>query len=224
MTEVKICGLTRPADVDLACALGASYVGFNFAATSSRRVTLDVARDLAAEVRPGVLRVGVFVHESAEEIRRAAAAARLDLVQIHRPISEQDLNQSPLPMIAVVGVSENGADASPPELLARCRSVLCDTAVSGRSGGTGTVFDWSLLAGRAWPVPIILAGGLDPDNVGEAIARIHPSAVDVASGVESSPGIKDEERMRRFFEAVSRADASSPLLSGEGRSQGDDRP
>jgi phosphoribosylanthranilate isomerase len=203
--------------VDLACALGASYVGFNFAATSSRRVTLDAARDLAAAARPGVLRVGVFVHESVEEIHRAAVAARLDLVQIHRPISTQDLNQSPLPIIAVVSMTRNGADASPPELLARCRSVLCDTAVPGRSGGTGTVFDWGLLAGRAWPVPIILAGGLDPDNVGEAIARVHPSAVDVASGVESSPGVKDEDRMRRFFEAVRRADASSPSPHGRGQ-------
>jgi phosphoribosylanthranilate isomerase len=217
MTEVKICGLTRPADVDLACALGASYVGFNFAAASSRRVTLDVARDLAAAARPGVLRVGVFVHEGAEEIRKAAAAARLDLVQIHRPISARDLNQSPLPVIAVVGVSRNGADVSPPELLARCRSVLCDTAVPGRSGGTGTVFDWTLLVGRAWPVPIILAGGLDPGNVGEAIARVHPSAVDVASGVESSPGIKDEDRMQLFFEAVRRADRAFPSSPGRGK-------
>ena len=217
MTEVKICGLTRPADVDLACALGASYVGFNFAAASSRRVTLDAARDLAGATRPGVLRVGVFVHESADEIRKAAAAARLDLVQIHRPISAQDVNQSPLPVIAVVGVSRNGADASPPELLALCRSVLCDTAAPGRSGGTGTVFDWSLLAGQVWPVPIILAGGLDPDNVGEAIARVHPSAVDVASGVESSPGIKDEDRMQLFFEAVRRADRSSSSPPGRGK-------
>jgi phosphoribosylanthranilate isomerase len=209
MTQVKICGLTRPGDVDLACVLGASYVGFNFAAASSRRVTLGAARDLAGAARPGVVRVGVFVHESVEEIRAAIAAARLDLVQIHRPLSAEDLSQSPLPVIAVVGVSQDGADAAPPEVLARCRSVLCDTALPGRSGGTGTVFDWRLLAGRTWPVPVILAGGLDPDNVGEAIARVHPSAVDVASGVESSPGIKDENKMRLFFEAVRRADGPS---------------
>jgi phosphoribosylanthranilate isomerase len=216
MTQVKICGLTRPADVELACALGADYLGFNFAAASSRRVTLEAARALIREARPGVLRVGVFVDETPEEIRDAIAAARLDLVQIHRPLSAEDLDRAPVPVIAVVCVSRNGADAPSPELLARCRSVLCDTAVPGRAGGTGTVFDWRLLAGRDWPVPIILAGGLDPDNVGEAIARVHPSAVDVASGVESSPGIKNEKRMRLFFEAVRRADASSPSPSGRG--------
>jgi phosphoribosylanthranilate isomerase len=217
MTQVKICGLTRPGDVELACVLGADYVGFNFAAASPRRVTLDSARDLAHATRSGVVRVGVFVHESVEEIRAAITAARLDLVQIHRPLSAQDLRQSPLPVIAVVGVSQNGADSAAPEVLARCRSVLCDTALPGRSGGTGTVFDWNLLAGRAWPGPMILAGGLDPDNVGEAIARVHPAAVDVASGVESSPGIKDEDKTRLFFEAVRRADASSPSPSGRGK-------
>ena len=217
MTQVKICGLTRPGDVELACVLGADYVGFNFAAASPRRVSLGAARDLTRATRPGVVRVGVFVHESIEEIRAAIAAARLDLVQIHRPLSAEDLRQSPLPVIAVVGVSQNGADSAPPDVLARCRSVLCDTASPGRSGGTGTVFDWNLLAGRAWPVPMILAGGLDPDNVAEAITRVHPAAVDVASGVESSPGIKDEKKMRLFFEAVRRADASAPSPPGRGK-------
>jgi phosphoribosylanthranilate isomerase len=216
MTRVKICGLTRPRDVELACDLGAAYVGFNFAAASPRRVTLDAARDLARATRPGVARVGVFVDETAGEIRAAIAAARLDLVQIHRPLSARDLDESPLPVIAVVGVSRAGADAAPPELLERCRSVLCDTALPGQSGGTGTVFDWSLLGARTWPVPLILAGGLDPDNVAEAIARVHPSAVDVASGVESAPGVKDEDKMRLFFEAVRRADAPSPSPPGRG--------
>jgi len=220
MTQVKICGLTRPGDVELACVLGADYVGFNFAAASSRRVSLDSARDLARATRPGVVRVGVFVDESVEEILAAIAAARLDLVQIHRPLSARDLRQSPLPVIAVVGVSQDGADSAPTEVLARCQSVLCDTALPGRSGGTGTIFDWNLLVGRAWPVPMMLAGGLDPENVGEAIARVRPAAVDVASGVETSPGIKDEKKMRLFFEAVHRADASSFSPSSPVRGKG----
>ncbi len=217
MTRVKICGLTRAQDVELACVLGADYLGFNFAAASPRRVTLERARDLAGITSPGVLRVGVFVDESAEEIRAASAAARLDLVQIHRPLSAKDLEEAPVPVIAVVGVSRNGADVPGPELLARCRAVLCDTAVAGKSGGTGLAFDWSLLSGTDWPVPVILAGGLECGNVGEAIARVHPAAVDVASGVESSPGVKDETKMRLFFEAVRRADAASPSRPGKGR-------
>ncbi len=216
MTGIKICGLTRESDVDLACALGAAYVGFNFSTLSPRRVTIDRARELARATRPEAARVGVFVRESAAEIGAAAEAAGLDLVQIHRPLSAQDLHRSPVPVIAVMGVSPEGAEAPPPELLARCRSVLCDTSRPGLPGGTGTIFDWDCLAGQTWPVPLILAGGLTPENVAEAIARVRPSAVDVASGVESSPGIKDENRMRRFFEAVRRADASSPSPPGRG--------
>ena len=91
-------------------------------------------------------------------------------------------------------------------LLEKCRSVLLDTS-GDRPGGTGIPFDWDVLAGRTWPVPLILAGGLDAGNVGAAIARVRPYAVDVASGVESAPGIKDERRMKEFFESVRLADA-----------------
>jgi phosphoribosylanthranilate isomerase len=219
MTGIKICGLTRASDVELACDLGAAYVGFNFSTLSPRCVTLDRARDIARATRPGVSRVGVFVQESAGEIGAAAEAAGLDLVQIHRPLSARDLQRSPLPVIAVVAVSSDGAGEMAPELLARCRSVLCDTSRPGLPGGTGTTFDWNRLAGKTWPVPLILAGGLTPENVAEAIARVRPSAVDVASGVESSPGIKDEDKMRCFFDAVKRADALHPP-PGEGRGEG----
>jgi phosphoribosylanthranilate isomerase len=211
MTEVKICGLTRREDVDLACALGAAYVGFNFASVSPRRVSLQKAHDLSRAAPPGVARVGVFVHETREEILAAIEAAGLDLVQIHRPLSPDDVHGMPRPVIAVERVSDRGVEHAPAELLARCRSVLLDTA-GARPGGTGIAFDWDVLAGQAWPVPVILAGGLDPDNVAQAIWRVRPAAVDVASGVESSPGIKDEEKMRLFFKAVS----LSPSPSGRG--------
>jgi phosphoribosylanthranilate isomerase len=207
MTRIKICGLTRPQDVDLACSLGASYLGFNFAAVSPRRVSLATARALARAAGSGIARVGVFVHERREEIEEAIEAAALDLVQIHRPLAAEDLDGSPRPVIAVERVSPRGVEAAPGVLLERCRSVLLDTASDG-PGGTGIPFDWNVLAGRTWPVPFILAGGLAPGNVGEAIARVRPFAVDVASGVESSPGIKDEHRMKEFFEAVRLADAA----------------
>lgn len=216
MTEIKICGLTRREDVELACALGAAYVGFNFASVSPRRVSFQTARDLSLATRPGVERVGVFVDETREEILEAVEAAGLDLLQIHRPLALDDLDGSPRPVIAVERVSGHGIEAAPPALLARCRSVLLDTA-GGRPGGTGTAFDWNLLAGKTWPVPLILAGGLGPENVAEAISRVRPAAVDVASGVESSPGIKDEARMRRFFKAVQ--DAGS-LTHSPGRVAG----
>lgn len=205
MTRVKICGLTRPQDVETACALGASFVGFNFAAVSPRRVSPEAARDLARVTSPGVARVGVFVRESRKEIEDAIDAAALDLVQIHRRLAAEDLEWMRRPVIAVERVSSRGVEASPARLLEKCRSVLLDTS-GDRPGGTGIPFDWDVLAGRTWPVPLILAGGLDAGNVGAAIARVHPSAVDVASGVESAPGIKDERRMKEFFEAVRLAD------------------
>jgi phosphoribosylanthranilate isomerase len=213
MTEIKICGLTRREDVELACALGAAYVGFNFASVSPRRVSLETARDLSRATRPGVARVGVFVHETREEILEAIEAAGLDLVQIHRPLAPDDLDDMPRPVIAVERVSSRGIEVAPPALLARCRSVLLDTA-GGRPGGTGTAFDWNILVGKTWPVPLILAGGLGPENVAEAISRVRPAAVDVASGVESSPGIKDVTRLRLFFKAVEDAESLTPSSSG----------
>lgn len=217
MTEVKICGLTRPRDVELACALGAAYLGFNFAEVSPRRVSLPQARDLASAAGAGSVKVGVFVEETETQILEAIDAAGLDLLQIHRPLREADL-ELPRPVLAVARVGNQSAAIPEDRLLARCRFVLFDAAAPGRPGGTGTTIDWNVLSGRRWPVPWMLAGGLDPDNVAAAIARARPDAVDVASGVESSPGVKDEDRMRRFFEAVRSADAlaSSPVAGQPG--------
>jgi phosphoribosylanthranilate isomerase len=207
MTEIKVCGLTRPEDVALACELGARYVGFNFAAVSPRRVERDVAGELARATAPGVERVGIFVGESPEDIRGAVDAARLDLIQIHRPLAETDLALA-RPVVAWLGVdlwAEIGG--TPLELAARCRAILVDPAApGGRGGGTGRAFDWSALEGRTFPVPVWLAGGLRAENVAEAIRRVRPAAVDVSTGVESSPGIKDRSRMKAFFLAVKRAD------------------
>jgi len=209
VTAVKICGLTRRQDVALACAIGASAVGFNFAAESPRRVTPEAARELSEAAAPGVLRVGVFVSEEARQIREAVEAAKLDLVQLHRALTAEDLDALPVPVIAVARVGPAGPDRIPPDLLGRCRAILFDTLSSERAGGTGKPFDWGSIAGRQFGLPILLAGGLDPDNVAEAVRRVRPWAVDVASGVESAPGMKDPEKMRRFFEAVRRADADA---------------
>jgi phosphoribosylanthranilate isomerase len=205
VTDVKVCGLTREEDVQAACALGAAYVGFNFSDLSPRRVTPEKARRLAASVPRGVRRVGVFVGESYPAIGEAIAAASLDLVQLHRPISEEDLECVPRPVLAVAHAGREG-EIPPGAVLDRCAGILFDTSVAGMPGGTGVPFDWTLLEGRRWPVPFFVSGGLSPDNVGESIRRTRPDAVDVASGIESAPGIKDRGRMRRFFEAVRRAD------------------
>ncbi len=207
MTDVKICGLTREADVEAACSLGAAWVGFNFSTTSPRRVTPDRARDLAAAVSGSVRRVGVFVDESYDEIEEAISSASLDVVQLHRTLRAEDLVRIPRPVLAVAHAGRE-EEIPPGALLDRCAGILFDSDVAGVAGGSGVPFDWYLVEGRTWPVPLFVSGGLRPENVEESIRRTRPNAVDVASGVESSPGVKDGNRMRRFFEAVRKADAA----------------
>ncbi|HTO89381.1 MAG TPA: phosphoribosylanthranilate isomerase [Thermoanaerobaculia bacterium] len=209
MTAVKICGLTREADVALACALGADAVGFNFVPSSVRRLTLETARRLVGETAGGVLRVGVFASEKTLVIRRAVEAAGLDVAQLHRPLREEDVDMLEVPVIAVATVGPGGPELPPVGRLARCRALLFDTLAADHAGGTGETFDWQIVAGRDFGLPIVLAGGLNAENVAEAVRRVRPWAVDVASGVESAPGIKDPEKMRRFILAVREADADA---------------
>ena len=203
MTEIKICGLTRTADVALAAGLGASYLGFNCSSSSPRRVDLGRAAELVRE-SGGAKRVGVFVHESAEEVRRAIGELSLDLLQIHRELRAGDLELG-APVVAVCRVSGGALEWPEPALLARCGALLFDTADPAGQGGTGAPFDWGLLERLSVPVPRWLAGGLRPGNVKDAIARTRPDAVDVASGVESSPGVKDRAKLEAFFLAVKEA-------------------
>jgi phosphoribosylanthranilate isomerase len=207
MTDVKICGLTRPEDVELSCSLGAAYVGFVFASGSPRRIALETARELAGVTAPGVLKVGVFVDEPASEVEEAIDAGRLDLLQLHRSLRREDVVSSLRPIIAVARVRAGVPEVPEDDRLASCRALLFDTADAGRTGGTGRTFDWSIIEKRAWPVPVILAGGLNCSNVFDAICKVRPAGVDVSSGVEHSPGVKDRPKLRRFFEEVRRADA-----------------
>jgi phosphoribosylanthranilate isomerase len=208
LTAVKICGLTRVEDVALACRLGASWIGFVFAADSPRRVDLESAHRLVVAAAPGVLRVGVFVSETPAEVAAAVDAAELDLIQLHRPLSSEDAS-TPRPVVAVARVSGSGVEMPRADWLGRCRALLIDSATESGAGGSGRTFDWRLAEARAPGVPILLAGGLTPENVGAAVRRVRPWGVDVASGVESAPGWKDPDRMKRFFEAVRQADADA---------------
>ncbi len=202
MTRVKICGLTRVEDVELCAGLGADYLGFNFSSRSPRRVDAARAPELLA-ASAGCRRVGVFVDETAETVRAAIDALRLDLLQFHREIREGDFAFG-VPVIAVERVFGGIVSVSRP-LFARCHAVLFDTGHAELAGGTGDVFDWRAVIGSAGP-PIGVAGGLRPENVGEAIRTARPFFVDVASGVEASAGVKDPPKVRAFFAAVRRAD------------------
>ncbi len=202
MTCVKICGLTRGEDVAAACELGAEILGFNFVASSPRRLTIARAREISSEAPPGVLRAGVFATESNDEVGRAVQEVALSIVQLHRPIRGEDLEGLDVGVVPAVPVEAGRAGLPPAPILARCRAVLWDS-----SAGRGRPPDWTVLERVGLlPVPAFVAGGLDPDNVGEVIRRLRPHGVDVASGVESAPGIKDRRKLERFFEAVRRAD------------------
>jgi phosphoribosylanthranilate isomerase len=206
MTEVKICGLTRPEDVRMACALGANYVGFVFAAGSPRQLNLRRARELSEAVSGGAARVGVFVDEDYSFISEAVRETQLDFVQVHRPLRAKDLDEIAVPIVAVARISETAGSLPDEHLLARCRAILVDSSSGEFQGGTGRRFNWDLLAGRDVGIPLFVAGGLDPENVGEAIRRFRPSAVDVSSGVEATPGAKDPQKLAQFFAAVKEAD------------------
>lgn len=198
---VKVCGLTTPADARAVAALGVWGIGVVFAAGSPRRVDAATAAAVLAAVPAGVQRVGVFVGASADEMAATARTAGLTHLQVHGDADPGAARRaSGLPVIQ--GIAIDG-----PEAIARARAstadmVLLDAAVAGLHGGTGTTFDWSLLEGDALGRPFALAGGLRPGNVAEALRRLSPAIVDVSSGVESSPGRKDPERVRAFVDAV----------------------
>ena len=200
--RIKICGLTRESDVIDAVAAGADAIGLVFYAASPRHVDLSTAAALSRLVPPFVSVVGLFVNADAAQVRQTLAAVPLHLLQFHGDEDEAYCRQFDRPYIKAVRV-QPGMDLL--QYVARfpsAQAMVFDAFVDGYGGG-GKVFDWSLIPpSSALLKPVVLSGGLDAGNVGEAIARVQPAAVDVSSGVESSPGIKDGEKMRSFIAAV----------------------
>jgi phosphoribosylanthranilate isomerase len=200
---VKICGLTRPEDAALCARLGAWGIGLVFAEGSPRRVDEAAAAEVAAAVPETVAVVGVFVDAAPRDMARVARRVGLTHLQVHG-------DADPAAARAAAGVPVvQGIRVDGPAALERARAsaadmVLLDAAVPGMHGGTGTAFDWSLLEGGIGR-PFALAGGLRPETVAAAIVRLRPAMVDVSSGVESAPGVKDHGRVTAFVEAVAGA-------------------
>lgn len=187
MTKVKICGITRQEDAALAESLGADFLGFIFVPESPRYADAEHVSHIETK---RAKRVGVFRNEPADVVRAIAEIAMLDLVQIHGEIAH-DVG---LPVIHAFHVRE-----SLPETHTNADYILFDTG-----GGTGRVFDWNLLAHYERTKPFFLAGGLNPDNAQDAIANAQPFAIDVNSGVEREPGIKDHDKLKLLFERIQR--------------------
>jgi indole-3-glycerol phosphate synthase / phosphoribosylanthranilate isomerase len=201
-TRVKICGITRWQDAQLAVELGATALGFNFYPASPRYLDPADAWAIIAKLPPFVTAVGIFGDETdADQVERVARQARVTAVQLHGPhFPPLDGALAEFAVIRAVSVG-NGFH---PEVLRDMGggAFLLDTRDAKVLGGTGRAFDWSLARGANRYGTIILAGGLTPENVAQAIRQVRPYAVDVASGVEASPGIKDEMKLRQFFSAV----------------------
>ncbi|TWG88777.1 phosphoribosylanthranilate isomerase [Luteimonas sp. J16] len=209
-TRIKFCGMTRPGDVRLAGELGVDAVGFVFAARSRRRVEPAQALAMREALAPMVDAVALFMDNPAEEVRQVVTTMRPSLLQFHGDEDEGFCRSFGLPYLKAVPM---GADASPDPLELHARyptaaGFLLDAHAPGEPGGGGRAFDWAKVP-RGLTKPILVAGGLTPDNVHDAIVATRPWGVDVASGVElqgGAPGIKDGARMRRFVEEVRRAD------------------
>jgi len=200
---IKVCGMTRREDVRAAVDAGADLVGFLFA-ESPRRIDPERARDLRRELSGTAVRaVGVFCNEDLRRVREIAESVPLDTVQLHGDEDHEYAAAVGHPVIRAISVRSAGDWAGWEEYPAEL--FLLDADHPGRRGGTGTTFDWDLLTGAPFSRPFLLAGGLHPGNVAEAIERVRPFGVDVSSGVEAAPGIKSDEKIRKFIEEARRA-------------------
>ncbi len=208
-TKFKICGLTDPADIPAAILAGASYLGFVFFPRSPRHLTLDEAALMARSVPEGLTRVALTVNASDAELDALVAAVPLDMLQLHgteTPLRVAEVRaRYRLPVMKAVGV-RGPEDLAAVEEQARAADQLLIDAKPAEGaelpGGNGLAFDWRLVAGRRWSCPWMLAGGLTPDNVAEAVRVTGATQVDVSSGVESAPGVKDPARMAAFGAAL----------------------
>ena len=200
----KICGITRIEDALAAVEAGADAIGLVFYSKSPRAVTAVQAREIIAALPPFVTTVGLFVNASRCELNEILEVVPLDLLQFHGDETPVECAGYHRPWIKALRVRPGDDLEAACQLYGGAQGILLDTFVAGVPGGTGEAFDWSLVPARL-SKPIILAGGLSAANVGEAITRVRPYAVDVSGGVEASKGIKDHQRIEAFMAAVRQA-------------------
>lgn len=206
-TRIKFCGLTRAEDLDEACALGVDAIGFVFAERSKRRVSPQAAAALRLTLQPFVDTVALFMDNDVDTVRDSIATVRPTWLQFHGSEDDAFCAGFDLPYLKAIAMGGNaGIDAASLQRdYPRAAGFLFDSNASGQAGGSGHTFDWSRIPADC-PRPYLLAGGLHPDNVFEAIRATGCWGVDVSSGIESAPGVKNHERMRRFVAEVRRAD------------------
>jgi len=205
-TRVKICGITRPEDGVAVAESGADAIGLVFYRRSPRAVDPAQARQIVAALPPFVTAVGLFVDAEPEEVRAVLNAVPLGLLQFHGRESRDYCAQFGRPYLKAIPMREGVNLAAEARTYADATALLLDTHKADLPGGTGARFDWERIPARL-AQRLILAGGLDPDNVEGAIRAVHPYGVDVSSGVEASKGLKDHNKIAAFMRGVERADA-----------------
>ena len=206
-TRVKVCGLTRPEDALAAARFGADAIGLIFYPPSPRGVDIELARNVRKSLPPFVTVVGVFVDPQAEFLERAIRQVALDLVQFHGREPPEFCQACSRPYVKAVRVRPGIDLHQVARRYSSARALMLDSFEPGKHGGTGKTFDWSLIP-TDLELPFILAGGLTPENVADAVASVSPFAVDANGGVEASPGIKDHLRIEAFIREVNRGQTS----------------
>ena len=205
-TRIKVCGITGQEDARAAVAAGADGLGFIFVEQSPRMVDPDMVRAITGELPPFVDSIGVFRDEAMEVVEEIIHYCRLSLVQLHGAESPEYCRTVSCPAIKSFAIHPGSQSEELAVYSEVVSGFLLDTYHKEMAGGTGMVFDWKLVEQIQPPGPVILAGGLNPENVGEAIRQVKPFAVDVNSGVEYQPGRKDTDKLKSFADEVRKAD------------------
>jgi phosphoribosylanthranilate isomerase len=202
--KIKICGITNPDDALVAVQAGADALGFVFHKPSPRCMTPEAVRRIVASLPPFVVPVGVFVNEELKHVRDLMDFCGLALVQLHGEETATYCEELGLPLVKAIRLRDRASFLTMAEYKGRTqvRGFLIDSHSESAYGGTGQVADWNLAAEAARTAPVLLAGGLTPENVREGLLKVRPYGVDVSSGVEASPGKKDSAKMKAFIEAV----------------------
>lgn len=201
MVRCKICGITRREDAIAVAKAGADAVGLVFYPPSPRAVSLEQAQEIVRALPPFVTTVGLFVDAEPDWVRHVLSQVPLDVLQFHGEESPEYCADFGRPWLKAIRVSPETDVLAAVRLYDQAQGILLDAFVPGVPGGTGRCFDWSVLP-KQLPKPIVLAGGLTPENVQEAIERVRPYAVDVSGGVESSKGVKAPDKVRAFVREV----------------------
>lgn len=205
-TRIKACGITSMADAEAAVAAGVDALGFIFVPGSPRNIDPEKAREIIGRLFPLVDAVGVFMDENAQVVEEIARFCDLTYVQLHGSESPTFCKGIPCRVLKSFSIGGESTESDLAPYRDVVKGVLLDTYHQGMSGGTGKTFDWRLVEKLNPPGPVILAGGLGPENVAEAIRLVRPYGVDVNSGIEREPGVKDGSKLLQFVEEVRKAD------------------